>query len=58
MRAVTTAVAIITAAWVNASRPIPRILPNINWRAVTVDSSTSTTRDDFSLVTPVTTHPP
>ena len=37
---------------------MPRILPNSSWRAVSVDSSTSTTRDAFSLVTPLTTHPP
>ena len=38
--------------------PMPMILPNINWRAVSVDSSTSTTRDAFSRVTPLTTQPP
>jgi len=57
-RAVTKAVTMSTAAWMKATRPMPAIFPLSSWRGVITASSTSTTRDAFSLVTPCKTHWP
>ena len=58
IRVVTNAVTISTAAWARATTPMPRILPISSWRGVMTASRTSTTRDAFSRVTPVSTHCP
>ena len=56
--AVTSAHVASTSMCVSATTPMPRILPNSSCLGRTADSSTSTTRDDFSRVTPLSTQPP
>ncbi len=43
----------IPAAWASASSPMPSTLPISSWTGRTVDSSTSTTRLDFSSPMPI-----
>ncbi len=48
----------IATSWSIPSVPIPRILPASSCRARIVESRISTTREDFSSITPVATHTP
>ena len=50
--------AAMNTSWQMPSAPIPAILPVSNCRGRIADNSTSTTREDFSSITPVATHTP
>jgi hypothetical protein len=48
----------ITSNWARPRTPIPMILPRSSWRARIAESSISTTREDFSSITPLATQIP